>query len=566
VGTLQGRFRVVLVSAVLAAALILAWTLLGAGLGGDLAAQYAWTGFARSHPTSAYDLAWYGGMHPASYSPLSPYVMAWLGVSTTAVLSGAISAGLLAQLLTSSSAVRRPWWPALYGSLAMTANAISGRTTFSLGTMFGLAAVTVVLAKPRSGLAQPARIAGAVVLSALATAASPVAGLFVGIVAAALWLSGQRSRAYAIGVPPALTVLASAWLFPFGGRQPMHLTSVILPLAIAAICFTLIPRQWRTLRIGAALYAVAVVASWAVPSPVGSNIVRLGLVFGGVPLVALATNGSLVRINLPRLGWVRPGLRTTVLAGAIALSSIWQVSVATSDAIAAQPDHQQTWSVAALVQQLEARGAAKGRTEAVPRRNHQESATLAQYVNLARGWNRQADADRNPLFYDGEPLTASAYRSWLDTWAVRFVVVSEDKPDPAAKREWTLIRDGLPYLHPVWSDSHWVLYQVDDPAPLAESPAVVDRFDAAALTLHMPRAGTVVVKIRYSPWLSLVDENGNRLTDATVGCLSASPSPTVEDGDGPWLVLHAQQAGTYRVGAPYALPRGSACEQTGSTG
>ena len=38
-------------------------------------------------------------------------------------------------------------------------------------------------------------------------------------------------------------------------------------------------------------------------------------------------------------------------------------------------------------------------------------------MNLARGWNRQADAERNPIFYDDEtPLTAASYRAWLDRW------------------------------------------------------------------------------------------------------------------------------------------------------
>src|SRR5690349_1052620 len=137
---------VVAAAAATAGVLIVLWSWLGAGFGGDLAAQYAWMRFAQGNPNSAYDLAWYGGMHPASYSPLSPYVMALAGVRTTTIVSGAISAGLLALLLTKSPGLRRTWWPAIYGSLALTANAVSGRTTFSLGTMFGLAAVTAAVA------------------------------------------------------------------------------------------------------------------------------------------------------------------------------------------------------------------------------------------------------------------------------------------------------------------------------------------------------------------------------------------------------------------------------------
>ena len=58
----------------------LLWWLLLANSGGDIAAQDAWAEFARAHPGSAYNLSWYGGMHTASYSLISPFVMAALGV------------------------------------------------------------------------------------------------------------------------------------------------------------------------------------------------------------------------------------------------------------------------------------------------------------------------------------------------------------------------------------------------------------------------------------------------------------------------------------------------------
>ena len=54
----------VLVATVLAGVLHLLWWRLLATPGGDIAAQDAWAAFARAHPGSAYDLAWYGGMHP----------------------------------------------------------------------------------------------------------------------------------------------------------------------------------------------------------------------------------------------------------------------------------------------------------------------------------------------------------------------------------------------------------------------------------------------------------------------------------------------------------------------
>jgi hypothetical protein len=550
----------VLVATAVACLLLVLWALVDPSLGGDLAAQYAWASFARVHPTSAYDLAWYGGMHPVSYSALSPYVMAFLGVRATMVLSGIGSAALLTHLLVRSEAVRRPLWPALYGTLALTANAVSGRVTFALGTMFGLAAVTMVVTWPTAPSSRR-RIFGrgilAAAFSALATAASPVAGLFVGIAAGAFWLGGQRTRACVVGLPPVAVVAASAWLFPFGGRQPMHLTSAILPVALVLMCLLLLPRSWRTVRIGSGLYGCAVLAAWAVPSPVGSNIVRLGLIFGGVPLVALAADRAPFHVNLSDPLRRRSGWAVALLAVGIAVSSIWQVSVAASDALGSRPAREASWTVAPLVHQLEARGAALGRTEAVPTKSHQEAAALARYVNLARGWNRQADAQRNPLFYGDAPLTASSYRAWLDAWAVHFVVTSTDRPDPAGADEQALVSSGLPYLHRVWSGRRWTLYEVDSPTPLADAPAEVVQFTAAGLDLRLPRAATLLVRVPYSPWLSLVDSEGRRMTAADDGCLTeASPAG---GRAGHWLVLHARRAGTYRIAAPYSLPRGSSC-------
>ena len=48
----------------------------------------------------------------------------------------------------------------------------------------------------------------------MATAASPVAGLFIGIVAAALWIDRRRGAAYVLGLPPVVVVALSSWLFP----------------------------------------------------------------------------------------------------------------------------------------------------------------------------------------------------------------------------------------------------------------------------------------------------------------------------------------------------------------
>lgn len=93
---------------VVAGLLHVVWFFTFANSGGDLAAQDAWAEFVGRHPDSAYNLAWYGGMHPVSYSVVSPYLMSVLGVRTTMMIAGTISAGLLTMILIRSRAIRQP--------------------------------------------------------------------------------------------------------------------------------------------------------------------------------------------------------------------------------------------------------------------------------------------------------------------------------------------------------------------------------------------------------------------------------------------------------------------------
>lgn len=567
------RFAVhpVAAAAVTAAVLHLLWWWLIANSGGDIAAQDAWAEFARSHPGSAYNLAWYGGIHPVSYSFLSPYVMAFLGVRTTMMIVGTVSAALLALVLVRTDALRRPLWPALYGAVALTGNAVSGRVTFGLGAMFALAALVVLVAPAASTAIRRPQAAGVCVLAALATASSALAGLFLGIVAAAYWLTGRRRAAYLLGLPPVVIMAGSVWFFPFSGEQPMPAGSMVLPLLVGVLGGTVAPASWRTVRVTSALYAGVVVLVWLVPSPIGSNITRLGLLFGGVLMVALTTSVEPVARSLPGVARRLPA--TALLAVAIVASSTWQLSTAAWDVVRTQPAQAWTSDVQPLLDQLETRDARLGRTEVVPSSSHREAAALAPYVNLARGWNRQADTQRHALFYDEGALTPASYRAWLHRWAVHHVVLPEGEPDVAARAEADLVESGLPYLRPVWSDSNWRVFEVKRPTPLADAPAEVLSFDEAGVELMLPAAATVVVRIPASPWLSLVDAEGNALEPTLTdgpgseeayleGCLGATEplDPDAPDAEA-WTVLHAPKAGIYRIAAPYKLPPGTACSE-----
>ncbi|MFF5585974.1 MFS transporter [Streptomyces hygroscopicus] len=569
----QGLHHPVPATLAAAALLHLLWVALLANSGGDLAAQDAWAEFALQHPDSAYNLAWYGGMHPVSYSVISPYLMAVLGVRSTMVIAGTLSAGLLALLLVRSRAVRRPMWPALYGAFALTCNAISGRVTFGLGAMFGLAAVAVIFAWPRRWRSRhwhhkTGRFVLAAVLAALSTMSSPVAGLFVGIVAAGLWLTKRRPAAYALGVTPALVVGLSAWLFPFSGEQPMSLGSVILPFITGAAVLLCAPREWSTVRVGAGLYCLGVVLTWVIPSQIGTNISRLGMIFGGVVLIAVLTG-----VRRPARSELRStaGRRWTVLVLALATVTVWQGVKTGDDVVHTTPSASWARELAPLVDRLKRENADRGRVEVVPVRSHRESSALAPYVNLARGWNRQRDLDRNPIFYGEDTLTPATYHEWLKRWAVHYVVLPKDDPDTAAEREAELLGTGLPYLRQVWADANWKLYEVKDPTQIADPPATVQRAGADQLVLKVRSKGPVLIRIPYSPWLGLVDADGDSVRapkpegDDSLpvnreGCLTKQ-TEDAEEGQpkDEWTVLHAPRPGVYRITGKYQLPRGTPC-------
>lgn len=541
------------------------WFLFFANSGGDLAAQDAWAEFVGRHPGTAYNLAWYGGMHPVSYSVVSPYLMSVLGVRTTMMIAGTVSAGLTALILVRVPAVRNPLACSFAGVFAFLCNAMSGRVTFGLGMMFALGAVAAVFCWPyRWRHKRWAKAAVAAPLAGLATAGSPVAGLFLGVVAAALFLNKRRPGAYALGLAPVVVVALSSWLFPFSGTQPMSIATLSLPFLFAVLVFFLVPREWSTVRTAAAVYGVGTLLTYVIDSQIGSNVTRMAMLFAGVALLAA------LPYAVPR------SRRWYALLLAFVGMNVWIGFKGADDIVRTAPAASWTRELAPLVNELQNIGAERGRVEVVPASSHREASALAPYVNLARGWNRQADMERNPLFYD-DTLNPVNYRQWLDRWAVHYVVLPKGEPDATgAVQEAELVRKGQPYLRKVWSDSNWQLFEVDSPVPLADPPATVDRAGAGELTIHVKRAGRVLIRIPYSRWLALVDDEGKSVerpqeTEAskqrtdqdsprtfvnTNGCLIKVD----EDADGDeWTELLAPRAGVYRLAAPYQLSPGTPC-------
>ncbi|MFH9655949.1 MFS transporter [Streptomyces anulatus] len=561
------RHPVTIATAAAAVAHVL-WFFFFANTGGDIAAQDAWAEFVGRHPGTAYNLAWYGGMHPVSYSVVSPYLMSLLGVRTTMMIVGTVSSALTALILVRVPAVRNPLACSLAGVFAFLCNALSGRVTFGLGMMFAVGAVAAVFCWPyRWRYKRWAKAAVAAPLAALATASSPVAGLFLGVVAAALFLHKRRPGAYAIGLAPVAVVGLSAWLFPFSGTQPMSLGTLSLPFLFAVLVYVLVPRDWSTVRTAAAVYGIGTLLTYVIDSQIGSNITRMAMLFAGVALLAA------LPYAVPR------SRRWYALVLAFVGLNFWIGFKGVDDIVRTAPAASWNRELAPLINQLQQVEAERGRVEVVPASSHRESSALAPYVNLARGWNRQADMKRNPLFYD-DTLDPVNYREWLDRWAVHYVVLPKDRPDNGAIQEAELVEQGQPYLREIWGDANWKLFRVLDPVPLADPPATVERAGADELTITVKSAGRVLIRIPYTRWLALVDEEGKSVerpqeteeskerseADETVpktylnthGCLNR-----VEEGPygDEWTELLAPRPGVYRLAAPYQLQPGTPCPE-----
>ncbi|HSD79840.1 MAG TPA: hypothetical protein VLB47_04235, partial [Solirubrobacteraceae bacterium] len=317
---------------------------------------------------------------------------------------------------------------------------------------------------------------------------------FLGLAGGAWWIAQRGWAPVALGAGGVLPALALTVAFPEGGTFPFAASSFWPSLAVLAAAVLALPREERLLRAGGALYACAMVASFALQTPMGGNVVRLGALVAG-PLVACALWG-----------------RRPALLAALAVPLLWwQWGAAADDWYRAErdPSVQQSY-YAPLLRELQRRGAgtALARVEIPFTDNHWESRWVAPHVPLARGWERQLDVRRNAIFYDGRTLTPAAYRRWLDANAVRWVALSDAPLDYSAAAEAALVRRGLPYLREVWRDRHWRLFAVRDPAPLATGPAVVTRAGPQAVELDARAAGTVRLSIFFTPYWRLAKGDG----------------------------------------------------------
>ncbi len=488
----------------------------------DLAAQVYRVGLFSREGFAVWDNAWFGGHHLPGYSVLFPPLGSLVGARAAGFLAVAVSAVLFADLM------RRLYGPRPYPAVAWFAvvaagDLFIGRLTFALGVTAALACLAA-LSRDRYWLAM--------VFAVATPAASPVAGVFLGLVLVIAWPRLRaRQRVYLLASLGA-AVAAMALVFPDGGQQPYDLASAAAALAIVvAVGVQLAPSE-VLLRRAAALYTAAIAASYFVPTPMGSNVARLGVLFAGPLFIASRRRSS-----------------RAVMVLTCAAIGLWQAwGPITEVSKASLTDANKSAYFAPLLGELDRVGARDGRVEVVPTTTRWESVYVARRFAMARGWETQLDRSYNPLFYR-ETLPAAAYRGWLQRNSVRFVAVPDAPTERWGKTEARLIAAAPGFLVPVWHDAHWRLFRVRGARGLAGAGRKVTlRPDGFAVTTRRP--GAVTVRVRWSEYWTVLPG----------GCVRRTP-------DGVTQVL-APRAGTYVVRARWsldaALDGGGSCSPRGA--
>jgi hypothetical protein len=322
-----------------------------------------------------------------------------------------------------------------------------------------------------------------------------------------------------------------------------------------------LPARERLLRCGVALYVLAVLASYALATPMGSNVVRLGVLLAA-PILVGAVGAEDMRLALGRLAGL-PALaarlgrgqpppaadgghslisrgRARLVLALVAVGMLaWQVNGPLAQSLEGVGDPSLRTSYYLPVSRFladQARGAPM-RVEVPFTRSHWDAVVLGRRFALARGWERQLDTKYDALFY-APVLTPQAYQAWLEATAVRFVALPDAALDDSSIQEAALIRAGQPYLRPVYASAHWRVYEVLRHTPLASGPGRLVSVDRDGFTLRADRAGTFVVRVHFTRyWTPVVGS----------GCVTAAP--------GGWTQVRTAGSGVVRVDASFSVDR-----------
>jgi hypothetical protein len=489
--------------------------LLAPKMGTDLSAQVARANFFRSYGFRPIDFRWYAGVNQIGYSLTTPALMAAIGSRVLGVVASIIFTPAATYVLIRTRAPRPVLGGAMFGVMAI-GNIASGRITFAAGLAFATLAVAVAL----SPAARLPRLIAVGALALLSTVTSPIAGLFLGLAAAA-WLLADGTWAgkrFKPGPELATTLVMGGFaalglipmqIFSDGGTEPFSAAQMRYNVAITLAVILIVP-AYRVLRIAAGLTIALLFFALYVPTAIGSNSIRLPMLFAFPIIVAYSS-------------W-----RKWAVVVALAAIWWWQAPIVVGDITQAGSPETKAAFYQPLLGELRTLGPL-GRIEVVPLRDHWESSYVADAVPLARGWLRQVDTIRNPLFYTSTPVTAAQYGDWLRANAVQYVAFTPDQPlDVYARTEAAVVSAHPSYLREVWHSAQWQLFQVSDPDPFVTGGTLVS-VGPTTVTLDTDAAGPATVRVRYSRWLTVTGG----------ACVAAGT-----DG---WSTIRAPRAGRYTI-------------------
>jgi hypothetical protein len=480
-------------SAAAAAAVAAALAWLGPP-GTDFAAHAYQRTLFLQHGFTLWNNYWYAGRYSfVTYSLLYYPLAALLGIRLLAVATVALAAMAFAVVLW------REWgptarWSSRTFAVVWAGIVLSAAFPFALGAALALLTIWALQAGARWRAAA---------LAALTLAASPLSFLFLVIVLAGVAIA-RRDALRRNWVPFAAIALAAAFelvlwrIFPGGGRFPYSGPEFAASLTFCVGCLVLTWRveSARVLRFVFAVYLLAVVGMYLVPSAVGENVARLR--YAAVPLIVLV-------FSLRRWRPLWFGITAVTLVVAWNMTPLaWSYVHSRSDATTRAA----AWSGAITF--LHDNLGASYRVEAVDTSTHWAEVYLAEAgIPLARGWYRQDDFPQNEVLYD--ELGAHVYLQWLHRLGVEYVVLPRATLDYSSRIEARLVQSGRVGLRAVFRSRYVTVYRVPHPRPMITGPGHprVTSLTASHINAVLPRGGTYRVAVRWSPYWH-----------ASLGCLA----------------------------------------------
>ncbi|MGH8860056.1 MAG: hypothetical protein ACRDVG_02275 [Jatrophihabitantaceae bacterium] len=459
-----------------------------------------------------YWFGWFGGgSTPGNYSVLTPYLSALLSaIWLAAIATAAIDPLAWLALRETAHPIAGMWVTTWTAGL----NLWSGRVPFALGCLMAVLTVVSVLRR-RAGLAA--------LLAVLTVASSPVAGAFVGIVLAGVFLSRpewRRTVLLAI-VPIGVSLLAVALVFGQPGPESFTLLQLGQLLAAASMLQVAAGPDWVRTTVWLTVLATPLV--FLIPNGLGDNLLRL--VAYCLPAVVVATSPRRVRVAL---------LGACVALAVSTKQSAGDVFEGTQQT--ASPSY-----YAGLIDELATmRPSLLGcRLEVVDDGTHTASYALLDHAMLARGYEYQEDNALNAVLSERH-LDAVQYKIWLDNNAVCFVAIAGTHRRKITPEYHLVSAERPPYLGEVWRNSSWTLYRVRHATPIVTAPARVVGFSQSWLQVRVPCACTVGVRVRKP-------ENLRALTTPPPGASAALVAATLApDGFG-WTTMITVAPGIYTL-------------------